>query len=397
MVRPVGEADVLPPHQLQHPVVRAGDALVALGAGHRLGGLVPAEIGAEQAGVQHQLRLRVDQRLQVGVFLLGDRLRLADHHGEGGQHLAGLRRPADLRQPGLDVVVEGDGVGLAVRGAEDHLRPARGEFAATLRGAGLQEHRPALRRARDGERAAGAHALALEIGVADLGRVDEHALLAVQHQGAVVPAVPQGVAGLQHLVAEVVALVLGRDAVHPEVPRFQVGGGGHHVPRRPPLGQHVERGHGPCEVVGIHEGGGQRRAQPEMAGDPRHQRQDHQRVEVADLPAEPQIGIEIAAVDVRQAEGIGVEAGIEARGFQHPGDVLVARWLEDVVQVGFRVAPGAGVVGGRAGLQVGDQMHAAWRAHAAAPSGPAWHPAARARATPRCTRPAKQQPIASAP
>ena len=355
----LGEAELLLRHQLQHPVVRAGDALVALGAGDLLGGLVPGEVGADQAGIQHALGLGVDQRLQVGVFLLGDRLGLADHHGEGGQHLAGLRRAAVCRQAGLDVVVEGDGVGLAVRRAEDHLRPARGEFAAALGGAGLQEDRAALRRARDGQRAAAADEAAREVGVADLGGVDEDALLPVQDEGVVVPAVPEGGAGLEHLVAAVVALVLRRDAVHAEVAGLEVGGGGHHVPGGAALGHHVERGQGAGEVVGIHEGGREGGAEAEVPRHAGHLRQDHQRVEVADLAAEPEVGVEIAAVDIGQAEGIGEEAGIEAGGFQDAGDVLVAGGLEDVVEVGFGVAPGAGVVGGRAGLQVGDQVHPA--------------------------------------
>ncbi len=254
--------------------------------------------------------------------------------------------------------MEADGVGLAVRRAEDHLRPARGEVTPTIRCARLQEDRPALRRARDGERAARAYPAPFVIRIAHLGRVDEDAAFAIHQEGVWVPAFPKGDAGFKHLVGAVVALVLGRDAVHPEITRFKIGRRGHHVPRRAPACQHIERGQRACQVVRLHEGGGECRAKTQMLRHPRHDRQDHQRVEIGDLPAIAQISVEIATMDVGQAESVSVEAGIEAGGFQHARDVLVTFRREDVVQIRLGVPPGAGMVRRGPGLEVGYQMHA---------------------------------------
>ncbi|MEQ9331864.1 hypothetical protein [Thalassobaculum sp.] len=94
-----------------------------------------------------------------------------------------------------------------------------------------------------------------------------------------------------------------------------------------------------------------------MRGRRRHDRQHHGRVEEADLAAAPDIGVEAGAVDVLQPEQVGEEAAVEAAGLQHPGDVLVAAGVQDVVEGRFRVPPAADMQRGRPGLQLGDQMH----------------------------------------
>jgi hypothetical protein len=225
----------------------------------------------------------------------------------------------------------------------------------------LQQDWAALRAARHGERAAGADVAAGVVGAADLRGVGEDAAGLVEHQDVVVPAVPEGAAGLQHLVAAVVAFGFGWDPVEAVVQRLHVGGGGYDVPAGAALGEQVLRGEGAGEVVGGLEGGREGGAEAEVAGDAGHERKDRHGVEVGDLAAEAEVGVVAAAMDVGQAEGVGKEPGVEAGVFQHAGEVFVAFGLEHVVEAGGRVAPAARVVGGGAGLEIGDQVHLALR------------------------------------
>ena len=269
------------------------------------------------------------------------------------------RPAAETVQPAFDVLVEAAHLRAAALHGEDHLRPARGEDAPAVGAAGLHDHGPALRAARDGQRAARLDPAALVIGVVDLGRVGQDPGRLVVDEGVSVPAVPQRETRLQHLVRPVIALLARRQLVHAGVLRLQIGGGGHHVPGHPPLAHHVQRAEPAGEVVGGVEGGGQRSPQAEMPGDGRHHRQHDRGVEEADLPAAADVGVEAAAMHIVQAEQVGEEAAVELGGLQHAGDVLVARRVEDVVQRRFRVAPAAGVQRGGPGLQVGDQVHLA--------------------------------------
>ena len=90
-------------------------------------------------------------------------------------------------------------------------------------------------------------------------------------------------------------------------------------------------------MIGGVEAGRQRRAQSEMPGDGRHDRQHHGRVEIADLAAAAHIGVETALVQVVEPEQVGEEAAIELRRLEHARDVLVAArdrgcrraWLPD--------------------------------------------------------------------
>ena len=79
---------------------------------------------------------------------------------------------------------------LALRG-EHRLRGLGGELPAGLRRAGLHDHRPALDRARDVERAAHREVFALVAEHVHLGGIEIDAVLDVADEGVVRPAVPQ--------------------------------------------------------------------------------------------------------------------------------------------------------------------------------------------------------------
>src|SRR5260370_37487502 len=105
-----------------------------------------------------------------------------------------------------------------------------------------------------------------------------------------------------------------------------------------------------------------------MPGCRGHDRQDHGGIAKADLPTAPYVGVVAALVDVVEAEQVGEEATVEFRRFQQACNVLVAAGLEDIIQRRFRMTPAPGVLRGRAGLEVGDQMHLTSGHHSRCPS-----------------------------
>ena len=291
-------------------------------------------------------------------------LGLADDHGEGGQDRDVGRTTSGGRQPAVHVGAEFDRVGLGGGGAEDHVGPARRTFPSARRRAGLQDERAALRAARNGHRAARADEGSDMVGVADLAGVGEHAALAVHHQRVSVPAIPQGAAGLQHIVRPVIAIVLRRHPVHAAIARLVVGRRGDDVPGRAAAAQQVERSQAAGDLVGLVEGSRDGVAETEMARHARHQRQHRHRVDQAELAAATDIVGEAVLVQVRQAQPVGKEAGIEARMLEQPRQVFVALGIPDVVQRRGRVAPGAGVARRGPRLQVRHQVHLARYGHA---------------------------------
>ena len=164
-----------------------------------------------------------------------------------------------------------------------------------------------------GERPARLDPAALVVRVVHLRRIGEHARLLVEHEGVLVPAVPQREAGLEHLVGAVVAQLARRQLVEAGVLGLEIGRRGHDVPGHAALAHDVERGEPARQVIGRVEAGRERGAEAEMARRRRHHRQHHGRIEEADLPAAPQIGVVAAVVDVVEAEQVGEEAAVELR------------------------------------------------------------------------------------
>ena len=192
------------------------DALVAGGLLGLLGGLDFAEIDAQQLRARCHHQLGIDQASRNSAFSLAiDSVSPITTESVG--MIAQSDRPAAGRLQPL-CMSSRKAMPSALVACVQKIMSAqrRRAIAAARRGAGLQDHRPALRAARDRHRAARPHIGADMVGVADLGRVGEHAALAIEHHGVIVPAIPQGEAGLHHVVGAVVAIVLGRNASMPQ-------------------------------------------------------------------------------------------------------------------------------------------------------------------------------------
>ena len=216
-------------------------------------------------------------------------------------------------QAGAHVVAKGERIVLGGLGAEHHVRPARRTIPPAWRGPGLQDHRPALRAARDGERASHGYERPGMVGAADLRRVREGAGRLVEHQRILVPAIPQREASLEHVIGPVVAPVLRRQARHAGVARLGVAGRGDDVPGGPALAQQVERAERPGDLVGLVERGGDAAAQAQMRRRPRHQREHDHWVDQAHLPTPGNVVGEPALIDVGQAQRVGEEQRVEPR------------------------------------------------------------------------------------
>ena len=103
---------------------------------------------------------------------------VADDRGRGGDDLEVVVAPAVAGQASLDVGVEGLAVGVAGVPAEDDVGVLGGELAPAVGVAGLDQHRMALRAARDVERPVDRELVAAMVEGPDRGRIDEHAALA---------------------------------------------------------------------------------------------------------------------------------------------------------------------------------------------------------------------------
>ena len=117
----------------------------------------------------------MDQRLEEIEFFPRLGLGAADHRIEAGHDLDLVLAAAVARQSAIDIGVEFPA--LLERGlrGEHQLGGAGGELAAGIGGAGLHQHRPALRRTRDVQRAADGKVFAPMVQRVQLGGVEEDA------------------------------------------------------------------------------------------------------------------------------------------------------------------------------------------------------------------------------
>ena len=147
-----------------------------------------------------------------------------------GRILIGFGRAAVLRRAALDVGIEGAGGVEILLHREDDLGGLRRKLAAVVGLAGLHDHRMALPRALDHERAAHRKVLALVVEEMHLRRVEIHAARLVGDDRVLLPAVPQPEHDLREFARARVALGMAAwvsrlkfkaSAAASEVTRFQ--------------------------------------------------------------------------------------------------------------------------------------------------------------------------------
>ena len=198
----------------------------------------------------------------------------------------------------------------------------RGELPAARRGAGLVQHRRALRRGLGEMDRVEAIVGALMGDAMHLRRIGEDAARAIADRGVVLPAsFPELVDDLHIFVGDVVAVVMRGLLVLAGAARGAVEIAGDDVPADPPLGQMIERRHPPRERVGRLEGeiGGD--AEAEMFGHRRHRRDQQQRLVRRRLRRVFQRRVGAVAEDVVDAEHVGQEQPVEAAALQRLGQI----------------------------------------------------------------------------
>jgi len=170
---------------------------------------------------------------------------------------------------------EGTRGGEVVLRREDQLGEAGGEPHARLRGAGLHEHRVALRRARDVERSEHREVLALVRDPVDPAGVEIEAGLRVGDDRLRIPAVPQLEHDLDELLRDPVARVVLGVRPRAEVRRGGRDHRGDDVPTGPAVADVIERRELAGDRVRVVVGGRGGADQPDplrAAGQAREQR-----------------------------------------------------------------------------------------------------------------------------
>ena len=220
------------------------------------------------------------------------------------------------------------------------LGPARGEIAAARRRAGLQDHRPALRAARDRQRAAACARGADIVGVADLARVGENARSPGPSPGRRHPSSPT--ARSRPRAPRRRGRSAGPSAAAHPCRNCAPRGRSPRSRRSSRRGPRLSRSSEPRGCARAGRAGGRswrawRRGRDARSPAPSAAARPSGRGSWSARRARR--GRRSCPVDVGEAEQVGEEAAVEACGLQHPGDVLVTLGLQDVVELQAGMAP----------------------------------------------------------
>ncbi len=118
----------------------------------------------------------------------------------------------------------------------------------------------------------------LEVDLAHLGVVHQHAALRVGHERAGLPRIPELAHQVHVFVGHVVAQIVLRQAVQAEIARGEVGAAGDHVPAGAPVRHLVQRRHQPGQEIGRVGEGREGGDDADPAGHGGHQAGDDRRV-----------------------------------------------------------------------------------------------------------------------
>ena len=197
-----------------------------------------------------------------------------------------------------------------------------GELPSARRGAGLIQHRRALRRRFAEVNGVEPVVVALVPDAMHLRRIGEDAARAVAQHGVVLPAAfPELVDHLHIFVGDVVAVVMRGLLVLAGAARGAVEIAGHDVPADAAFGEMVERRHPPRKRIGrlVGQVGGHPEA--EIFGHRGHRRDQQQRIVAGRLRGVAQRRIRAVAEHVVDAEHVGEKQAVEPPALQRLGQI----------------------------------------------------------------------------
>ena len=197
-----------------------------------------------------------------------------------------------------------------------------GELPSARRGAGLIQHRRALRRRLAEVNGVDAVVFSFVPDPMHLGRVREDSPRPIAQGRVVLPAsFPELVDHLHIFVGDVVTVVMRGLPVLAGASGRAVEIAGHHVPADPALGQMVERRHSSRESIGRLVGQVGSHPETEILGDGGHRRNQQQRIVAWRLRGVAQRRVRTTAEHVIDAEHIGEKQAVEPPALQRPGQI----------------------------------------------------------------------------
>lgn len=163
-------------------------------------------------------------------------------------------RAAECAGLGMHLAVEILRACPVAMAGEDHLGVTGGEGTAGLRGARLEDHRPALRRPGGPDGTLDVEVPAVVVGDANAADIVEDARGTVLDDGLLTPAVPQLGHHVDRLLGDAVALVVVDHTAGAEVVRGGLGEAGHEIPAGPAPAEVVQRKQLSRQVIRVSQG-----------------------------------------------------------------------------------------------------------------------------------------------
>ena len=224
----------------------------------------------------------------------------------------------------------------------DHIRGSRGEFAPRFRSAGLRDHRPGLRRARNIQRPAHRERRALVTQHMHFRGVEIAAAFLVANERIVIPRVPQTGDDVEKFLGTAIARLVIDELVTAEIFRFEIALRRNDIPAHSPLGDVIERGESTRQIVGFVIAGGGRRDETQTPGPLRDRRDLDQRLQHFD----PAVVAQRIDIQRRRAQSPAVgpkdEMNFSTLGRLRHSFPLID--VETAADPGLRMPPAASVV-----------------------------------------------------
>jgi hypothetical protein len=232
---------IVAPGALDDPLAAALAGVGLRDLGQRAVEVERRGVAAERDRQRGDAAIGVHEAVEQGPLVTRLLCGVADDDEAAGQYLDVVRVAPGLLRPLPDIGVGALRVAELAAAGEDHLRGLGGELAAGIGGARLDDDRPALDRPGDVQGAADRQELALVVEHMHALGVEIDAVLDVEDEGVVGPAVPEASHDIEELAGAAVALAMLHAFGQPEIERRVGVRGGDEVPAGAPAADMVER------------------------------------------------------------------------------------------------------------------------------------------------------------